>query len=275
MTYSITPKTAVPKADSTKSISNRKLYPAIAGGLLVALAAGAALKLIYGNRAVSTSESAASIVATTESSPAADPELFQSAPFFKPSAPTRLADPALLKSTSAPVRVQTVAAGRTDPFASVIVPGPASSRPAPATPVTAVTPAQPLPVVPVVATQSLPSLPPLLPSLPSLPSPFVPGSAAQNPTAVAVAPTASPTFQSLVDQIVVSGVVQIGNDVSLIVTEPGNATSRRVSKGDLLAGGRVRIKSVDLSSQEPVVVLTYDGTDYTRIVGDNAMIGAL
>ncbi|NJL45508.1 MAG: hypothetical protein HC922_06765 [Leptolyngbyaceae cyanobacterium SM2_3_12] len=275
MTYSITPKSAAPKSAAPKSsISNRKLYPVLAAGLILALVAGAGLKMVFGHRSSSNSESAPSATAIAESASGTSPEIFKSAPFFQPSAPIRLANPALLQSTSAPVRVQAVAAGRPDPFASIVIPSPGSARPAPATvtPVPAVSPAQPLPAVPIVATQALPALPPVLPALPS---PAVPGSAVQNPIPVAVAPTNSPIFQSLLDQIVVSGVVQIGNDVSLIVTEPGNASSRRVSSGDLVAGGRVRIKSVDLSSSEPVVVLTYDGKDYTRIVGNNAMIGDL
>jgi hypothetical protein len=59
----------------------------------------------------------------------------------------------------------------------------------------------------------------------------------------------------------------VGNTVSVIVTEPGSTASRRVSQGDMLVGGRIRVKSVDMSAQEPVVVLTYDGRDYTRTVG--------
>ena len=80
--------------------------------------------------------------------------------------------------------------------------------------------------------------------------------------------------RSLVDQVVVSGVVQLGSGVSVIVTEPGSTVSRRVSQGDLLAGGRIKVKSIDMAGQEPLVVLTYDGKDYTRSVGA-PMVSAL
>jgi hypothetical protein len=79
----------------------------------------------------------------------------------------------------------------------------------------------------------------------------------------------------VVDQITVSGVVQIGSQVQAIITEPGNSGGRRVAPGDTVAGGRVRVKSIDVSGADPVVVLTYDGRDHYRTVGSSAMIGSL
>lgn len=287
MTYSVKPD----QAGQTKlqGLANRKLYSAIAGGLLLAVAAGAALKLTTGGpstapvaevnvdgSAVAPEGEGALIPATGE---AATP--FQSQPFFTASTPLRLADPSLLRSTSSQARVEAVAAGRPDPFASVVLPGPRVPRPDPAaavlTPAPPAIAAQGLPAVPVAATQSLPPLPqaavqPV--ALPNLPLPFLPGGVPSSPTDIAVAPTGSPEFQSLIDQIVVSGVVQVGSGVSVIVTEPGSTVSRRVTQGDMLAGGRIRVKSVDMSGQEPMVVLTYDGRDYTRTVG-GPLVGAL
>ncbi len=280
MTYSV----KLEQAGQTKlqGLANRKLYSAIAGCLLLAVVAGAALKLTTGGPstapvaevnadggAVDPQGEGALIPATQE---AATP--FQSQPFFTAPTPLRLADPSLLRSTSPQARVEAVAAGRPDPFASVVLPGPRVPRPDPA--VALLTPAPPaiagqrLPAMPVVATQGLPPLPQVLVqpvTLPSLPAPFMPGGVPPSPTDIAVAPTGSPAFQSLIDQIVVSGVVQVGSGVSVIVTEPGSTVSRRVSQGDMLAGGRVRVKSVDMSGQEPMVILTYDGRDYTRTVG--------
>ncbi|HZG37596.1 MAG TPA: hypothetical protein VEZ50_02845 [Nodosilinea sp.] len=289
MTYSAKPR----QAGETKrnGLANRKLYSALSAGLLLAIAAGAVLKLTMGNSSspeVAGVDATSDLVATdsadgTVVSPtgeAATP--FQSQPFFQPSAPLRLADPALLRSTSSQARVEAVSAGRPDPFASVVLPGPNVARPNPGAAVlTPVPPAnrgatpagiagQGLTTVPVAATQSLPPLPQMpvqSVALPNLPAPFLPGSVPPSPTDIAVAPTGSPVFQNLVDQVVVSGVVQVGSGVSVIVTEPGSTVSRRVGQGDMLAGGRIRVKSVDMSGQEPVVVLTYDGRDYTRTVG--------
>ncbi|MGB5973004.1 MAG: hypothetical protein WBG38_06785 [Nodosilinea sp.] len=281
MTYSANPR---PTGEAKlNSLSKRKLYAAIAGSLLLAVGAGAAFRL-------TTDDSSPSEVAVvdsinpdptstdtaTGSDEVATP--FRSQPFFQPSSPLRLADPNLLRSTSSQARVETVSAGRSDPFASVILPGPGASRPRPAAAVLTPAPAAnrtvpsaiaAAPAVPVAATQipPLPQPPAQAVALPSLPAPFLPGGVPTLPTDLAVAPTGSPAFQNLVEQVVVSGVVQVGGGVSVIVTEPGSTVSRRVSQGDMLAGGRVRVKSVDMSGQEPVVILTYNGQDYTRTVG--------
>ncbi len=291
MTYSAKPRQAgEPKL---KKLANRKLYSAIAGGLLLAIAAGATLKLTTANSrsndqvvdtalpadGVATDPTATDGALIPATGEAATP--FQSQPFYAASTPLRLADPSLLRSTSSQARVEAVSAGRSDPFASVVLPGPRASRPKPAaavlTPVPSANAGQGLPTVPVTATQSLPPLPQVAVqpvALPNLPAPFLSGSVPPSPTDIAVAPTGSPTFQSLVDQVVVSGVVQVGSGVSVIVTEPGSTVSRRVSQGDMLAGGRIQVKSVDMSGQEPMVVLTYDGRDYTRTVGA-PMVSAL
>lgn len=68
------------------------------------------------------------------------------------------------------------------------------------------------------------------------------------------------------EQVTISGVVQIGQQVHVIITEPSNPSGRRVSQGDTLAGGQVRIKAIDLSGVDPTVVLTYNGRDYFRTV---------
>lgn len=289
MTYSAKPRqTGEPKLNK---LANRRLYSAIAGGLLLAIAAGATLRLTTANSGTNEAAVVAPAGETALSDPAAKEALipatgeaatpFQSQPFYAASAPLRLADPSLLRSTSPQARVEAVSAGRSDPFASVVLPGPKVSRPSPATAV--LTPAAPgtagsgLPTVPATATQGLPPLPQVAVqpvALPNLPAPFLPGAVPPSPTDIAVAPTGNPTFQNLVDQVVVSGVVQVGSGVSVIVTEPGSTVSRRVAQGDMLAGGRIRVKSVDMSGQEPMVVLTYDGRDYTRTVGA-PMVSAL
>lgn len=280
MTYSIKP--GQPRETKLQGMANRKLYAAISGCLLLAVVAGAGLKLTTsGNSDTQPAEVNAGAAAPDGEGilPATDEAVtpFQSQPFFAASTPLRLADPSLLRSTSSQARVETVAAGRPDPFASVILPGPRVPQPNPT--VAVLTPAAPaaavqaLPAVPVAATQSLPPIPQTV-TLPNLPLPFLAGSVPPSPTDIAVAPTGSPVFQNLVDQVVVSGVVQVGSGVSVIVTEPGSTVSRRVAAGDMLAGGRIRVKSVDMSSQEPMVVLTYDGRDYTRTVGA-PMVSAL
>ncbi|PSN12206.1 hypothetical protein C7293_21255, partial [filamentous cyanobacterium CCT1] len=144
MTYSAKPR----QAGETKlnGLSKRKLYAAVSGGLLLAIAAGAALKLTMGSSSPEAAEvdsDNADLIATdaapTDTEGALVPQTdeaatpFQSSqPFFQPSTPLRLAEPNLLRSTSSHARVEAVAAGRPDPFASVVLPGPKASRPTPA-----------------------------------------------------------------------------------------------------------------------------------------------
>lgn len=260
----------------SKAISNRQLYPAVAGGVLIALTCGVVLKLIH----TSYQEEPESIPQTATSSlpqPQTEEPLstpFESGPFLQASPSFQLANPALLQSTSPSARADTVVAGRSDPFAPIVRPSALLSRPRPPQAVAPPappqgTPIQNLPVVPVSATQSLPPLP-------ALPDPAVPGSSMpQASSEVAVAPMAAPGAQNPVDRVAITGVAQIGNAVSVIVREAGSASSRHVKPGDMLAGGQVRVKAIDTSTAEPTVVLTYNGQDYTRTVGSSALIGSL
>lgn len=72
--------------------------------------------------------------------------------------------------------------------------------------------------------------------------------------------------QSPVEAVELTGVVQVGDRVGVIVRESNGQTSRHVFAGDLLAGG-VRLKAIDLSAKEPLVILEYQGEEYTRMVG--------
>ncbi len=283
MTYSVTSQ----QRGQTKlqGLEKRKLYAAIAGGLLLAVIGGAALKLTMATSGGAADDAPAASLAPAEtdgealSEPlipatgdAATP--FQTQPFLAASGPLRLADPSLLRSTSPQARVEAIATGRPDPFAAVVLPGPSLPRASSAaivlTPAPPAIAGQALPPIPVAATQGIPSVPqgmiqPV--ALPTLPAPFLPGTTLPAAPDVAIAPTNGAASQNLVDQVVISGVVQVSSSVNVIVTEPGSSVSRRVSQGDMLAGGRIKVKSVDMSGQEPVVVLTYDGRDYTRTVG--------
>jgi len=71
--------------------------------------------------------------------------------------------------------------------------------------------------------------------------------------------------QSPLEAVELTGVVQVGDRVGVIVREGQGQSSRHVFAGDLLAGG-VRVKSVDVSAQQPLVILEYQGQEYTRVV---------
>lgn len=291
MSYSGTPKiTVLSGPDHGSARANRWLYLGLSGGVLTALLLGGGLKLWQHHRA---NQNAASGDTTTAK--AADPDAAaaqltndgQTADFASPFlaaspalAPSlTLAEPSLLQSTPSQNRVPTVAAGRPDPFAPLVASLRSPARPSPmpvaapppppmATVPMAQAPTQPLPTVPVAATQSLPPLPTV--TIPSLPVPPIPGGLpiAEGMDMTMATPNAA--LLSAVDQVAVNGVVQIGQQVHVIVTEPGSPSGRRVTQGDTVAGGRVRIKAIDLSSPDPTVVLTYNGQDYYRTVGSGA-----
>ena len=188
----------------------------------------------------------------------------------------------LLQSTSAQSRLPAISSGRADPFSSITQP-PIASMPLAQSTVTENTPAassvqtvsnQPgggLPLVPVAATQSLPPLPSITPV--SL-GPATPNTL-QSPTSTpssAIGLSPVPALINPIDAIQVSGVLHIGDLISIIVRESNQSTSRYVGVGAYLANGRVRVKRIDMnSSEEPIVVLEQDGQEYFKRVGDTTL----
>jgi hypothetical protein len=255
-----------------QKLSNRQIGLGLAGSVLLAIAVGSGLRMITSDPEVAVEPNAAAT-----SPPAVIP--FQAGPFVPSSPQLRLADPALLRSTPKEARLQTVAAGRPDPFAPVVLGGSPRPKAAPVAAAVSAPPAapvalpgQPLPVMPVTATQALPPLPVAIAPLPAL------GPIAAAPGLVPALPSlgaAGASSLSLVDRIEVSGVAQIGDRVSAIIKEPGASTSRYVRAGDAIAGGQVRVKRIDLSSGEPLVVLEYNGQEFYRSVGSTAVAGLL
>ncbi|MBD0336163.1 MAG: hypothetical protein ICV62_11795 [Cyanobacteria bacterium Co-bin13] len=255
---------------SLSNLSNRQIGIVLAGSMLLALGAGSAVRILTGGAPdpALAPTSKATGAGSTEASETAI--AFQTGPFV-PSAPSlRLADPGLLKSTPQEARLETVVAGRPDPFAPIVLPGAVAPKqpaaPVVATATAAPVPVQNLPLIPVAATQALPPLP-TMPPLPIL------GPVAAAPTAPFSNSQLLAVPQNPVDQVEISGVAQIGDRVSLIVKEPGVMVSRYVRAGELIAGGQVRVKRIDLSSSEPVVVLEYNGQEFYRSVGSAALAG--
>ncbi len=273
--------TVLPDPSSAAPLSNRRLYLGIAGGVLVALMAGGGFKL-WQHRQLNQSAQTSAHGETLAASGAAD-SLSSSTdfttPFLPASSSLTLAEPSLLQSTASEVRIPAIVAGRPDPFAPLVVPAAVPDRPTPdllAPPPPpppasssrdpmpgAAASARPRPAAPAPA-QGLPALPPLpTVTIASLPAPPIPVGV---PTPAGVEGAAALAVESEVEQVTISGVVQIGQQVHVIITEPSNPSGRRVSQGDTLAGGQVRIKAIDLSGVDPTVVLTYNGRDYFRTV---------
>lgn len=262
-------------------LSNRQTIAVLAGSFFLAIAIGSGVKLLSDKSQHSAPVASSPETADPEVASAANPpSQFFEQPFLEVGSGLRLAEPVLLQSTSKEERVISVAAGRSNPFAPITRPGASTPRrnQAASQPPAPSNPPQNVPTVPVVATQTLPPLPSLptaSPSVSTLPLPTV--AVAPNLQPLPADPTAMPLPAleptSPVDKIEISGVVQLGGRVRVIIREAGASTSRHVTIGDRLVGGQVRIKDVDLSGAEPLVVLEYNGQEFYRSVGSTALAG--
>lgn len=249
----------------------RRAYLALGAAILMALLVGAGLKLLkYASIPDRGYRGGAERVAVTpgfsHTFHAATPDL-------------RLANPGLLPSTPSRARLQTVVAGRSDPFASVLTPGQVGAiANAVVTPIPSPMVVPPLPqnltgtTVPTTASaaKSGPSTLPERSGSSALTVPLV-GDTPQGNTPQGNN-RLNPQPISALDQIVVTGVVQVGNQISVIITEPGNPGGRRVTVGETLAAGQVRLQRVDLSAGEPLVILRHRGSDYYRSIGRGATL---
>lgn len=173
----------------------------------------------------------------------------------------------LFPSTSRADRESTLITGRADPYAPI-----SQGRPVPrpqTTPTTAVntapSPASTLPPAVAAAPTALPPIPVSTEPLAPLPPPL-PTTAAPLPVA-----TSADSHRNPIDALELTGVVQVGDRPALIVREPNTVTSRYTYAGDYLAGGQILVKQIDVSSQEPLVILEYNGREYSRMVGSGPL----
>lgn len=90
------------------------------------------------------------------------------------------------------------------------------------------------------------------------------GSSATLPGLAARPPIPDPALARGVE---VTGVVLVGTNYQAIVKAPNEPTSRYVSAGQRLSGGRVLVKRIENQGSEPVVVLEEDGVEVIRSVG--------
>lgn len=161
-------------------------------------------------------------------------------------------------------RLPQVRVGRSNPFASLAVNPTVVAVPTVSSSIGSVPAAPQILPSPVTDTATAPNLPLSPQSLPNSPLPAIPVA----PTgAVSPVPVAPPP--SLAQQIRVSGAIQVGDRLSIIVEVPNEHTSRSVSVGDYVGNGSVLVKRIEMrGSQEPRVVFEENGVDVVREVGD-------
>lgn len=247
----------------------------ILGIVLIAAVGGGVLRLVFAQSASSPESTETAQVAI----PTADEEtaqLFES-PMITLSAELRkAATPSeLVRSTISDDRLSVVTTGRPDPFAPITQTISATTSPsrqaaeAAEPQVTVSTNREPIsPQLPTTSISRVPDLPPV-PTPRATPPVLPPIPLASSPLSIPALPSnipgASAVPQSPVEAVELTGVVQVGSRVGVIVREGQGQSSRHVFAGDLLAGG-VRVKSVDVSAQQPLVILEYQGQEYTRVV---------
>jgi len=160
-------------------------------------------------------------------------------------------------------RLPQIPTGRTDPFGAVAV-RPVSIRPRPASPNPDVQGGAIAP--PTVQVSAAPIALPAPPTTVTVSNPAVP--TAPSTVTVSAAPPPAPIVpQRLSEQIRISGIIQIGNQVSVLVEVPSEGTSRPVRIGEDIITGRVRLARVDGGTQ---VVLVEDGVETVKTVDSSS-----
>lgn len=90
------------------------------------------------------------------------------------------------------------------------------------------------------------------------------------PEAAPAAPP--PPAIDLAEGTQVTGVMQVGGDIQIILQTPGSAFSRYVRVGDTVANGEVRVVRVERLQGEPLVILEQNGVEVARGIGEPAIV---
>lgn len=78
-----------------------------------------------------------------------------------------------------------------------------------------------------------------------------------------------PLSTDLAQNVEVSGIIQVGRDIQVIVKAPNEQTTRYVKVGQKIANGEVLVKRVEqLKESEPVVILEQNGIEVRKVVGE-------
>ncbi|KPQ40700.1 MAG: Type IV pilus biogenesis [Phormidium sp. OSCR] len=80
-----------------------------------------------------------------------------------------------------------------------------------------------------------------------------------------------PPATDLAEGTEVTGVMQVGGDIQIILQTPGSAFSRYVRVGDTIANGEVRVVRVESLNSEPLVILEQNGVEIARGIGEPGM----
>lgn len=72
----------------------------------------------------------------------------------------------------------------------------------------------------------------------------------------------------LAQNVLITGLVNLGDRIKLIVQAPEEATSRYVDVGQYISNGQVLVKRIETSSPTPTVILEQSGIEVARTIGE-------
>lgn len=180
-----------------------------------------------------------------------------------PPSPTGNLPDQLTASQDALKRLPQVSVGRANPFAAITPAGPIQFRPRALPPSGGDTPAlSALPAPPTI-------LQPLSTSTRDIvaPTALPPTPVVSSPSSSSIAAPPLGVAPSLASQIRISGIIQIGDQFSVLVEVPNGGGSRPVQVGEDIISGRVRLARVDVAAnQEPQVILEEAGVETVKTV---------
>jgi hypothetical protein len=81
---------------------------------------------------------------------------------------------------------------------------------------------------------------------------------------------APPPEATLAKEVVISGLIKVNGETKIIVTAPGETSSRYVGEGQYLSNGQILVKRIDADRQTPLVILEESGIEVSKAVGETA-----
>jgi hypothetical protein len=76
------------------------------------------------------------------------------------------------------------------------------------------------------------------------------------------------SLTELAQNVLITGLVNLGDRIKLIVQAPEEATSRYVDVGQYISNGRVLVKRIEFNSPYPTVILEESGIEVAKEIGE-------
>lgn len=81
-------------------------------------------------------------------------------------------------------------------------------------------------------------------------------------------PPSLPPLPTLAEEVQVTGVIRVNGVDNIILKAPGEEHSRTVRIGEYVSNGQIKVKSVDLQTNSPIVVLEQNGIEVVKQIDD-------